>query len=313
MAEEFNFKPADFCPIKDRKLLERLAKMTPEEIEKHPNPEVHIKILANAGTVMLTEKFLGIKESFEQNKKFSTIFGNPNPNSHMPLAELINRYRIDCKNCVFVTMDEWADEEGNIAPTTYKAGFTYSFLKYFIHKIDPELRPLPENVLYPTTENMGHFSDLIDEKTDGGIDLFTSGPGWAGHIAFIDPCPEYTQVDSIEEYLQQPAKIVTLHPLTIAQNSLHGVFGCSGNVGNVPPKAATIGPRDVLHAKKRVETHGLTTMGTFSSWQRMTSRLITHGPVTPMMPGSIYQVLPCTIYIDPIIAEPIECLETTGY
>lgn len=310
---DFEFKSADFCPIKDRELLNRLAKMTPEEIERHPNPDVNIRIMPNSSIITLAEKFLGIKDSFEQNKKFSTIFGNPNPNSHMPLAELINRNNIDCKNCVFVTMDEWADEDGNIAPVTYRSGFTYSFLKYFIDKIRPELRPLPENILYPTTKNISYYSDMIDEKTDGGIDFFTSGPGWAGHIAFIDPCPEYTEVDSIEEYLQQPAKVVSLHPLTIAQNSLHGVFGCSGNIGNVPPKAATIGPRDVLHAKKRIEGHGLTTMGTFSSWQRMTSRLITHGPVTPMVPGSIFQVLPCTIFIDPAIAKPIECMETVGY
>ncbi|MGI6538292.1 MAG: hypothetical protein ACOX22_08210 [Caldicoprobacterales bacterium] len=310
---DFNFKPADFCPIKDRELLERLAKMTPEEIEQHPNPEVRIKILQNFGAVVLMEKFLGIKESDEQNKKFSTIFGNPNPHTHMALAEMINTHRVSCRNCVFITMDEWADEDGNVAPLTYRSGLTYSFMKYFIEKIDPDLRPLPENILYPTTENISYYSDLIDEKTDGGIDLFTSGPGWAGHIAFIDPVPEYTEVNSIEEYLQQPAKVISLHPLTIAQNSLHGVFGCSGNVGNVPPKAATIGPRDVLHAKRRIEGHGITTMGTFSSWQRMTSRLITHGPVTPMVPGSIYQVLPCTIYISPSIAQPIEIMETVGY
>jgi glucosamine-6-phosphate deaminase len=313
MEDGFDFVPADFCPVKDRVLLEKLARMTPEEIEKHSNPDVRIKILENADSVVTAEKFMRIKESSEKNVKFSTIFGNPNPNSHMPLAELININRVSCKNCVFVTMDEWADQDGNVAPITYRAGFTYSFLKYFINKIDPELRPLPENVIYPTTENIRYFSDLIDEKTDGGIDYFTSGPGWAGHIAFIDPSPDFTEVDSIEEYLQQPARIVTLHPLTIAQNSLHGVFGCSGNVGNVPPKAATIGPRDVLHAKTRVETHGLSTMGTFSSWQRMTSRLITHGPVTPMVPASIYQALACTIYLSPNIARPIECLETTGY
>ncbi len=311
--DNFNFKPADFCPVKDRVLLEKLAKMTVEEIETHENPEVRIKVMPNLGLVVMTEKFMGIKQSYERNTKFSTIFGNPNPNSHMPLAELINRNRIDCKNCVFVTMDEWADEDGNIAPVTYRSGFTYSFMKYFINKIDPDLRPLEENILYPTTENISSFSDIIEDKTDGGIDLFTSGPGWAGHVAFIEPTPEFTQVSSFDEYMRQPAKIVTLHPLTIAQNSLHGVFGCSGNVANVPPKAATIGPREVLNAKRRIESHGISTMGTFSSWQRMTSRLITHGPVTPMVPGSMYQKLACTIYIDPNIAKPIECLETVGY
>ena len=309
----FTFTPADICPVKDLELLARLAAMQPEEIARHHNPDVNIRILPNAGAVVLAEKFLGIKQAYAENKLFSTIFGNPNPASHLALAEMINRNKVSCKNSVFVTMDEWADEEGNIAPPTYKSGFTYSFMKYFINQIEPELRPLPENILIPTNENIAYFSDLIDEKTDGGIDYFTSGPGWAGHIAFIDPVPEYTEVDSMEEYLQQPARIISLHPLTIAQNSLHGVFGCSGNVGAVPPKAATIGPRDVLHAKNRVEAHGLTTMGTISSWQRMVSRLITHGPVTPMVPGSIYQILPCTIFIDPVIAQPIEIMELTGY
>ncbi len=313
MDTTFKFESADFCPVKDQELLARLAKMTPEEIAKHPNPDVNIRVIPNAGAVTLAEKFMGIKASSDLGKKFSTIFGNPNPASHIALAELINRNQVSCRHCVFVTMDEWADQDGNIAPQTYRSGFIYSFLKYFINKIDPKLRPLPENVLIPTNKNINHFSDLIDEKTDGGIDYFGSGPGWAGHIAFIDPVDDYTQVDSMEEYLQQPAKIITLHPLTIAQNSLHGVFGCSGNVGAVPPKAATIGPRDVLHAKKRVDVHGLSTMGTFSSWQRMTSRLITHGPITPMVPGSIYQMLPCTIFVDPGIAKPIECMELTGY
>jgi 6-phosphogluconolactonase/glucosamine-6-phosphate isomerase/deaminase len=310
---KFIFKPADWVPFKDREVIERLRKMTPEELVKHPNPDVNIRILENFGAVVLAEKFMGIRDSYLNNKKFSTIFGNPNPIPHMALAEMINRNKIDCKNCVFVTMDEWADEDGNIAPPTYQSGFTYSFLKYFINKIDPKLRPKPENILYPTTENINYYSDMIDDKTDGGIDYFTSGPGWAGHVAFIDPCPEYMNVADMEEYMQQPAKVVTLHPLTIAQNSLHGVFGQSGDIASVPPKAATIGPRDVLHGKVRVEGHGLTTSGAFSSWQRMTSRLITHGPVTPAVPGSMYQLLPCTIFLSPAIAKPIECMETVGY
>ncbi len=319
--DTFNFKSAGWVPFKDKELMDKLAKMTPEELEKHPNPDVHIKVLENYGSVVLAEKFMYIKESFEQNKKFSTIFGNPNPNSHMPLAEMINRNRINCKNCIFVTMDEWADEDGNIAPPTYRSGFTYSFLKYFIGKIDPDLRPPEENILYPTTKNISYYSDLIDEKTDGGIDYFTSGPGWTGHIAFIDPCPELIHIDGdrfnskseLDEYLNQPAQIVTLHPLTIAQNSLHGVFGQSGACGMVPPRAATIGPRDVLHAKKRVEGHSLTTGGSFSSWQRMTSRLITHGPVSPYVPGSIFQTMPTDIYLSKAIATPFDVMETTGY
>ena len=107
--------------------------------------------------------------------------------------------------------------------------------------------------------------------------------------------------------------MLTLHPLTIMQNSLHGVFGQSGDIANVPPRAATIGPLDVINAKERIETHDLTTGGSFSSWQRMTSRLITHGPVTPYVPGSILQLMDTTLLLSESIAAPIECMETVGY
>ena len=117
----------------------------------------------------------------------------------------------------------------------------------------------------------------------------------------------------MDEYLEQGAKIVTLHPLTIAQNSLHGVFGQSGDCSWVPPKAATIGPKDVRLARHKLESHALTTAGSFSSWQRMVSRLITHGPVTPLVPGSMFQIIGGTILLDEKIAQPIECMETVGY
>jgi len=44
-------------------------------------------------------------------------------------VKLININRVSCKNCVFVTMDEWADQDGNVAPITYQVGFTFSFMK----------------------------------------------------------------------------------------------------------------------------------------------------------------------------------------
>ena len=67
--------------------------------------------------------------------------------------------------------------------------------------------------------------------------------------------------------------------MTILQNSLNGTFGQSGDIANVPPMTATIGPIDVMHTKERIEVHTLATNVTFSSWQRMASRLVTHGPV----------------------------------
>ena len=117
----------------------------------------------------------------------------------------------------------------------------------------------------------------------------------------------------IEEWLSQPAKIVTLHPMTIMQNSLNGTFGQSGDISNVPPRAATIGPIDVMRAKERIEVHALATNNTFSSWQRMTSRLVTHGPVTPYVPSSMLQTKKTQVYISEELAAPFECWEKVGY
>jgi hypothetical protein len=128
----------------------------------------------------------------------------------------------------------------------------------------------------------------------------------------VDPSPEFLTED-MDEYLEQGARIVSLHPLTICQNSLHGVFGQSGDIANVPPKAATIGPADVANSRERIEVHALQTMGTFVSWQRMISRLILLGPVTPYVPSSIFQILETQVYVSEEIAAPFECWETVGY
>lgn len=321
--KNFDFKPAPFVPFQDRAVMDKLRPMGPEELAVHPNPNFRLHVGLNLCMVELMDLFARIKESDEQDKKFVFICGNPNPGTYIPLVEAINYHRINCRNVFPFTMDEWADDQDNIAPTTYRSGFTYSFLKYFYNRIDPALRMPLENIGYPTTENSAHYSDLIDEAGDGGADVIYSGPGWAGHIAFIDPCPELIQgyhergtaeiKDLSDPYFQQKAQVLTLHPLTIMQNSMHGVFGQSGDIANVPSRAFTIGPRDVLHAKVRQEYHGLSTMGTHSSWQRMTSRLITHGPVTPYMPGSIYQLMDCDVFIDSAIAQPIVCMEKVGY
>lgn len=321
--EVFKYSSPKWAPFQDREVLKKLAGMTHEELVKHDNPDFKIKIVPNVGAITIADMFARIAASDRENKRFVFICGNPNPGTYLPLATLINLHRINCRNVFPFTMDEWANEDGDIAPSTFQSGFSYSFLKYFYNQIDPELRMPLSNIHYPTNKNIDSYSDMIEELGDGGADAIYSGPGWAGHIAFIDPCPElipgykdggtYEIKDLNDPYFDQKAQILTLHPLTIAQNSLHGVFGCSGDIGNVPPKAATIGPRDVKNARFRIENHGLSTMGTFSSWQRMTSRLITHGPVTPYVPGSIYQLLGCHLHITPGIAEKIEIHETMGY
>ena len=117
-----------------------------------------------------------------------------------------------------------------------------------------------------------------------------SGPGWTGHVAFVEPdAPEFEA--PLEEWKRFGPRVCTLSPFTLAQNSLHGSFGMSGDIAAVPPKAATIGPAEVIGAKNRMEIAGITVHGTATAWQRLIARLCYHGPVTPRLPSSIHQEL----------------------
>ena len=236
-ATDFKFQPADFVPFKDRELCERLRKISGTDLEKHPNPNFKIKVMMNPHPVLIATLFSRIKEASEKGKKITLILGNPEPDTYIPLAQLINYFKVDCRNVHIFAMDEWADENGNIAPETYKAGFAHSMLKYLVYQIDEKLRMPLSNVHYPTNKNINSYSDMITDCGEGGADICSSSPGWTGHMAFIDPVSEFIpESGSIEEWLNMKARIVGLHPLTVAQNSLHGVFGQSGYVADVPPK-----------------------------------------------------------------------------
>lgn len=244
-----------------------------------------------------------------EGREVAFIMGNPNP-GYVNFARMINRFQLNCSKWWVFGMDEWADDEGNIAPESYPQGFRHAMLRYLYYEIDEKLRPPLSQFLTPDNRNINDYSKMMADR--GGVDCCYSGSGWAGHIAFIDPnVPQWSR--DLEEFKEQGARVVDLHPLTVAQNSLHGSFGFSGDIANVPPKAATIGPADVLGAKHRIDCNSLCTCGTFSSWQRFITRLIAHGPVTPDVPTSILQTVRTDFYISESAAANIEPHWYMGY
>ena len=309
----FEFKMADFIPYKNKEVIERCRNIKREDMEKCDNPNCRIHIVPSPDLIWVGDMIARITRSSIMGEKLTMIFPNPCPIEYQAVADTCNLLNLSLKNVHIFTMDEWADQDGNVAPITYKSGFGYSCMKYFYGKIREDLRMPIEQMHYFTTENVKDYSKMIAECGDGGADVCYSGPGWAGHIAFIDPCTPEFACDTLDEFINMDARIVTLNPLTICQNSLHGMFGCSGDLSSVPPRAATIGPADVKRSKARFEMQGITTMGSFSSWQRMTSRLCLYGEITPLVPTSILRLWDTDIYVSEEIAKPIECLETVGY
>ncbi len=308
----FTFEPAAFVPFRDKAIVERMRGIKRERMTQHPNPDFRIRILPDAEMepLWIEEIFSRILRSAEAGEKLVMIMPNPWPN-YVKVAELINRHKISCHHLHTFNMDEYANEHGAIAPETWPFGFGHAFKKYFYSQIDAELRPPECQVHGLSDDNIGHYGKLLEDL--GGADICYSGPGWSGHLAFIEPdAPEFA-ASWLDEWKKMGPRVCTLGPLTIAQNSLHGCFGASGDLTAVPPKAATIGPAEVVAAKHRIDMHGITIGGGFHSWQRLTTRLCLHGPVTPLVPGSLLQTLRTDVWVTESIAQNIEVRWDLGY
>lgn len=309
--KDFTFNPAPWVPFRDTEELNRVRNIKRNEIENHPNPEFKIRVVPDEmiEIIWIADMVARIKEADEEDKQLVLILGNP-VHTYKKVARFLNRCGIDCRNLYVFTMDEWADNGGNIAPESYPQSFMRAQKNYFYYQIDESLRPPEDHIVGPNNENIDVYGKMIEDM--GNADVCYSGSGWTGHIAFIDPdIPEFS--DDLEEWKKQGPRVVTLHPLTIAQNSLHGSFGSSGDIANVPPKAATIGPEQVIKAKYRMDLNALTVAGSFVSWQRFVTRMIAHGPVTPKVPASILQTLQCDYYISETAAADIEPNWEMGY
>lgn len=308
---EFKFNPAPFIPFRDVAAIERVIRIKKEDLACHPNPDFRIEILPDAEVEFrwLMDMFYRIKTAADEGRRLVLILPQPYA-GYARLAWLINKYQVDCRNLWTFNMDEYASDDGTIAPEDWKPGFMYSMLNNFYAKVDPELRPPRHQINGLNNQNINDYGKMIADL--GGADCCYSGPGWTGHLAFIEPdAPEFDV--SLEEWKTLGPRIVTLSPFTIAQNSLHGSFGMSGNLCAVPPKAATIGPAEVIGAKFRIDINALTIDGSFASWQRLITRLCTHGPVTPRLPTSIHQTLRTDCWISQTLAQDIEPRWDKGY
>lgn len=308
---EFHYQPSPYVPFRDMAALERCRKIRREEMEQHPNPDYRIRVVKDDDLdfIWITDLFHRIVEARDAGRRLVLILPNPCP-VYRHVARLINRFKVPCDHVHVFAMDEYANEDGHIAPETWPQGFMHALKKYLYAPIEPGLRMPEAQIIGPTDANVGVYSRMIADA--GGADQVYTGPGWTGHIAFVEPdAPEFDL--PLDEWMQRGAGIVTLSPFTLAQNSLHGSFGLSGDIAAVPPKAFTIGPADVVRAKNRMDVHGITVHGTLTSWQRLITRLCLHGPVTPRLPTSLHQLLRTDVYVTETAARNIEPDWDKGY
>ena len=305
--DEFRFHPAPWLPHSDLPLeeLERIRNIKREDMEYTNENGFSVRVVMDPTLCMVQDLFYRILMSDLNDTRLTIICPNQWPAAYSAVAEMLNKFNVSARNVHAFAMDEWADEDGNVAPLTYGAGLGYSFRTHFYGRIREDLRPPVENWHVHTNENKGEgvYSAMIEEISGGGVDVVYTATGWPGHTAFIDPgAPEF-HADSLEEFCKLGSRIVSEVPLTICENSLFSPMGASGDVWAVPPKAATIGPRDIVSAKERFELHTFVNPDG-SSWQRMISRLELYGPISMECPASILRLGKGTCYVSEAIAKP---------
>jgi glucosamine-6-phosphate deaminase len=305
MADEvtFEYELADFISFRDRELCERVRRIRRDELAKHASPDFRIRIVDDPRNFYreFADDIVGrIRAAAEDGREFVGIF----PVGPMPQYELaaqrINEERVSCRHVHSFNMDEYANAQGETAPSAWPGSFQRAMMERFFGLIDPELRPREESVHFPTRDKLGDYSALIENL--GGADVCYGGIGWCGHIAFWESHLGAEYEGDLAAYKQAGARLVELHPMTIMQNALHS-FG--GDWSWVPPKANTIGPREILGAKHRsFWLDGI--LGGGVSWQRFIARLVAHGPVSEFVPGSILQTAPTDYTILGGVADDVE-------
>jgi glucosamine-6-phosphate deaminase len=282
----FDYDLSPFIAFRDRAACERVRAIGREQLAEHPNPQFRVSIVDDARefyTRFAADLVGRIRAASEEDRPFVAILPvGPMPQYEIA-AELINTERLSLRHVHTFNMDEYANEDGDTAPLSWPGSFQRAMFEGFFDRIDRELWPPEAQIHFPTREAIGDYSARLDAL--GGADVCYGGIGWSGHIAFWEPQLGAEFDGDLEAWKAAGARLVELHPMTVMQNALHS-FGSDWSW--VPPKANTIGPREVLGARHRsFWLDG--DLGGGISWQRFIARLVAHGPVNEFVPGSVLQ------------------------
>ena len=224
-----------------------------------------------------------IKAHNAEGKK--TVFICPvGPVGQYPIfVRLVNRDRVSLKNCWFINMDEYLNDDGSYIDIESPLSFRGFMRNNVYTKIDPELLMPEEQRVFPDPADPGRVDRLIEEL--GGVDIAFGGIGINGHLAFNEARPELTP----EEFAALGTRTLTLTPETKTANAI-GDRG--GAIIAMPNRAVTIGIKQILSARK-------VRLGVFRDWHRAVVRRAAYGAVTAGFPATLLQNHPdVLIYVN---------------
>ncbi|MBI4671981.1 MAG: hypothetical protein HY741_09995 [Chloroflexi bacterium] len=199
------------------------------------------------------------------------------PLDYGAFADLCNQEGVSCESLVIISMDEYCDRSGKAIPFDHLLSFRAFYQHNLLDRLDRDKRLPPDQLILPDSQDLGLVQRELQKF--GAIDVTYGGMGINGHFAFNSPPRE--EVD-LETFKTTSVRIVELCESDIVQMAMGGT---GGNLEIIPPKACTLGMRELLSAR---QIH-LTFM---RSWHAGVLRRALFGPVTPTFPGSLVQTHP---------------------
>ena len=300
----YKFAPAEWLPIQDQAVLDQVVN---EDINAHQgknfeNPDFELKVVFDVHNYFAIDLFQRIRMSDVKDEKLVVILPSPENAVFISVVESLNKYQVSCRNVHVFFLYEYANEKGQVAPWVSPFSRSGHFMKYFYNRLEEHLRMPMEQIHFFTAENVNTYSDELAAL--GGADVAYTALTWGGGIGAIDP--ESFPAETMEEFQAMGSRLVTPMAETIAHDSLRGMFGCSGDIANVPPCAATVGPKDLMAAKEWVDVEYLVGCGGNPAHQKFPLQLALFGPVCPKNPGSMMRLHAGTCYVAPTVAAPAQ-------
>ncbi len=220
---------------------------------------------------------LEMVECIEENNKnnLPTVLIVPvGPVGQYPyFVDLVNKKQLSLKNCYFLNMDEYLDDNKQYIPITDKLSFRGFMENEVYNKIDKHLTVPTNQRFFPDPSNPENLQNVIDKV--GKVDMAFGGIGINGHVAFN----EAEDNVPVEEFSKRETRVIKISCETRVANAIGDL---NGAVDAMPHYAATIGMRQILSAKK-------IRLCLFREWQQAVLRQTLFGKVESHFPSTILQ------------------------
>ena len=192
------------------------------------------------------------------------------------LVYLVNKYRISLKNCWFINMDEYLDDNLQYLDKSDPLSFRGGMDRIFYNLVDEELNVPEEQRIFPEPGAEHKVWDLIQKF--GKLDMCWGGVGITGHIAFNEP-PEPGEECTDEEFLARPTRVLKLARET---KTINAFMNAGADLDGIPDNCITVGMKEINFARK-------IRMLMPRDWNAAMLRKALHGPVSCHVPVSLFQ------------------------